>query len=221
MRCPAPIHLPPPSSQRAMAAFMDVASIVVLLVCPTAIYCLNVTVSPSSSCSQPCGSEVNGTSIDQALGNITSGDYLRVLPGCHYVQMFHWVENLSDISLIGDAGGIVQVTCAPGVGLAFLNVTRLSFQGLTITGCGLNGSNATSLNSAIISMVDLFTQLPEDINIAVVIASCTDVVMDHTTITSTIGIGLVGVNVAGQSNFTNNVFSSTRVNTVLVLKAQM
>ena len=102
----------------------------------------------------------------------------------------------------------MQITCAPGLGLVFLNVTRLSFQGLIITGCGLNGPNAVSLNTAINTMVDLFIQLAEDINIAMVIASCTDVVMDHVTITSTIGIGLVGVNVAGQSNFTNNVFSS-------------
>eukprot|EP00731_Ephydatia_muelleri_P016848 Em0009g1272a len=193
-----------------MAALLGVVSIVVLLVCPTAIYCSNVTVNPFSSlpCSQPCGSNVNGTSIDQALGNITSGDYLRLLPGCHCVRTFSVVQDVTDVSLIGDGGGIVQITCAPGLGLVFLNVTRLSFQGLIITGCGLNGPNAVSLNTAINTMVDLFIQLAEDINIAMVIASCTDVVMDHVTITSTIGIGLVGVNVAGQSNFTNNVFSS-------------
>ena len=195
-----------------MAVHLDVVSIVVLLVCPTAIYCSNVTVNPSSSssCSQPCGSVVNGTSIDQALGNISSGDYLRLLPGCHCVRTFSVVKDVTNVSLIGDDGGveIVQITCAPGLGLAFLNVTRLSFQRLTITGCGLNGSNAVSLNTAINTIVDLFIQLAEDINIALLIASCTNVVMDHVTIVNTNGIGLVGVNVAGQSNFTNNVFSS-------------
>eukprot|EP00731_Ephydatia_muelleri_P016849 Em0009g1273a len=192
-----------------MAALLGVVSIVVLLVCPTAIYCSNVTVSPFSSlpCSQPCGSNVNGTSIDQALGNINSGDYLRLLPGCHCVRTFSVVQDVTDVSLIGDGGGIVQITCAPGLGLAFLNVTRLSFQGLIITGCGLNGPNAVSLNTAINTMVDLFIQLAEDINIAMVIASCTDVVMDHVTIMNTTGLGLVGVNVAGESSFTNNVFS--------------
>ena len=193
-----------------MAVPLGVVSIVVLLVCPTAIYCSNVTVNPSSSsCSQPCGSVVNGTSIDQALGDISSGDYLRLLPGCHCVRTFSVVKDVTDVSLIGDdgGGGIVQITCAPGLGLAFLNVTRLSFQRLTITGCGLNGSNAVSLNTAINTIVDLFIQLAEDINIALVIASCTNVVMDHVTIVNTTGLGLVGVNVAGESSFTNNVFS--------------
>ena len=116
------------------------------------------------------------------------------------------VGDVSDVSLIGVVGE-VQITCAPGLGLAFLNVTRLSLQGLNITGCGLNGSNVATLNSAINTSVDLFIQLPEDINIAAVIAICTDVVVDHVTIVNTTGLGLVGVNVAGQSNFTNNVFS--------------
>ena len=177
-----------------------------MLVCPSAISCLKITVSPSSSCNQPCGSVSNGTTIDQALGSITSGSYLQLLPGCHCIQKFNVVGNVSDVSLIGVIGE-VQITCAPGLGLAFLNVTRLSLQGLNITGCGLSGSNVATLNGAINTSVDLFIQLPEDINIAAVIAVCTDVVMDHVTIVNTTGLGLVGVNVAGQSNFTNNVFS--------------
>ena len=183
---------------------------VIVLAYFTAASCRNVMVSPFSltlPCSQPCGSEVSGTSIDQALGNITSGDYLRLLPGCHCVRTFSVVRDVTDVSLIGGGGGIVQITCAPGLGLAFLNVTRLSFQGLTITGCGLNGSNAVALNTAINTMVDLFTQLTQDVSFAVIIASSTDVDMDHVTIMNTTGLGLVGVNVAGESSFTNNVFS--------------
>ena len=183
-----------------------VEPIVIFLACLTLTSCSNVTVSPSSSCNQPCGSAVNGTTIDQALGGISSGDYLQIQPGCHCVQKFNLVGNVSDISLIGNGAG-VQITCAPGLGLAFLNVTRLTLEGLTITGCGLNGSNAIALNNAINVLVDLFIQLADDISVAVVIASCTDVTVDHVTITNTTGIGLVGVNVAGQSNFTDNVFS--------------
>ena len=163
-------------------------------------------VSPSSSCNQPCRSVSNGTTIDQALGNITSGSYLQLLPGCHCIQKFNVVGDVSDVSLIGVIGE-VQITCAPGLGLAFLNVTRLSLQGLTITGCGLNGSNAVALNSAINTLVELFIQLTEDSTIAVIIASCMDVAMDHVTIVNTTGLGLIGINVVGQSNFTNNVFS--------------
>ena len=116
------------------------------------------------------------------------------------------VADVSDVALIGVVGEM-QITCAPGLGLAFLNVTRLSFQGLTITGCGLNGSNAVALNGAINTLVDLFIQLTEDSTIAVIIASCTDVAMDYVNIVNTTGLGLVGINVAGQSNFTSNVFS--------------
>ena len=112
------------------------------------------------------------------------------------------VGDVSDVSLIGVVGE-VQITCAPGLGLAFLNVTRLSFQGLNITGCGLSSSNTSALMSAVDTSIDLF--MPQ--TVAVVIASCTDVVMDHVTFVSAAGLGLVGVNIAGQSNFTNNVFS--------------
>ena len=193
-----------------------VEPIVIFLACLTLTCCSNVTVSPSSSCNQPCGSAVNGTTIDQALGGISSGDYLQIQPGCHCVQKFNLVGNVSDISLIGNGAG-VQITCAPGLGLAFLNVTRLTLQGLTITGCGLNGSNAVALNNAINVLVDLFIQLADDIRVAVVIASCTDVTVDHVTITNTTGIGLVGVNVAGQSNFTDNVFSFNKGQQCFVL----
>ena len=183
-----------------------IALVAIILACLTLTSCSNITVIPSSSCNQPCGSAVNGTTIDQALGGISSGDYLQIQPGCHCVQKFNVVGNVSDISLIGNGAG-VQITCAPGLGLAFLNVTRLTLQGLTITGCGLNGSNAIALNNAINALVDLFIQLTREFNVAVVIAGCTDVVADHVTIVNTTGLGLVGVNVAGQSNFTNDVFS--------------
>ncbi|KAL5482246.1 hypothetical protein EMCRGX_G022548 [Ephydatia muelleri] len=185
--------------------------ITVFLACfVVAASCRNVTVSPFSSlpCSQPCGSNVNGTSIDQALGNITSGDYLRLLPGCHCVRTFSIVQDVTDVSLIGDAEGIVQITCAPGLGLAFLNVTRLSFQGLTITGCGIYGSNTVTLYNAIKAVVNLQAQLPREVNIAMVIASCTDVVMNNVFVTvKDTGLGVVGINVVGESNLTNNVFS--------------
>ena len=115
------------------------------------------------------------------------------------------VGDVTDVALIGI--GEVHITCAPSIGLVFLNVTGLTFQGLTITGCGFNGSNAVALNVAINTLVDLFIQLTENSTVAVVIASCTDVVMDHVTIVNTTGLGLVGVNIAGQSNFTNSVFS--------------
>ena len=180
--------------------------IAVFLACLTLTCCSNVTVSPSSSCNQPCGSAVNGTTIDLALGGISSGDYLQIQPGCHCVQKFNLVRNVSDISLIGNGAG-VQITCAPGLGLAFLNVTRLTLQGLTITGCGLNDTYAAYFYSGANTLIDLSAPLPQ-VNVAVVIVGCADVVMDNMTMLRTAeGLCLVGINVAGQSSFTNNVFS--------------
>ena len=138
--------------------------------------------------------------------NMTSGVYLRLLPGCHCVRQFSVVQSVTDILLVG-AGDGVQMTCSPGLGLVFLNVTGLTLQGITILGCGMNGSNSVVINSAISALVDLFIQLPEGANVAVVIASCTNVVADHVTIVNTTGLGLAGVNVAGVSNFTNCIFS--------------
>lgn len=185
---------------------VGIVSVVVFLAYPVAILSLNVTISPSSSCSQPCGSVVNGTSIDDALENIASGDYLQLLPGCHCVQRFRVIGGVTDISVVGVGKGTL-VTCATDLGVAFVNVTRLLLQGLTITGCGTKGLNALALNSAVNAVVDFFTQLTAKGSVAVVIAKSDDVTVDHVTIANNTGLGLLGVNVAGQSNFTNNVFS--------------
>ena len=101
--------------------------------------CINASTTPNLQPDmlqlyKPCDeiSDINGGMVHLRMGNTT----LLLLPGIHKLTDFVLIESVSDISIMGQGpGNDVVLTCPQAIGLAFINVTNLSIENVTIDGC--------------------------------------------------------------------------------------
>ena len=145
--------------------------------------------------------------LDEALRNITSNTELYLLPGCHHIQEYNLVQNRSNISLIGAVRNNVTITCAEGLGLAFLDVFGLTITNVTIQSCGLNGSDLIAFRDAIRSDIDFFFVFKNDYHIALLCGNCGDLTMSSSTVTNTTGLGMLAINAVGTATVSDVEFS--------------
>ena len=142
-----------------------------------------------------------------ALQNITSHTTVRLEPGKYTLEEFVLVCNVTNITLEGDGyKERVSIQCIGGAGLAFLNVSQLSFRNITIDGCGFTGSDIEGTLAALHEFVNVFYEIPRAVRIALFMGHCEDVTIEHVTIMNTRGFGLVAVNVIGTSILQGIVF---------------
>ena len=156
----------------------------------------------------------SSVSLTDALAALTSNSVIYLERGEHRIERFHLLQDLTNVSIIGRGPDTydynVTVTCADDVGLAFVNVTRLTLENLRVSRCGLSGGNLQQTVDRLQDIVVLFHNIPDDIYIGLLLGHCTDVVVMNVAVLKTAGIGLLGVNVMGNSrmsyvNFTGNV----------------
>ena len=145
-----------------------------------------------------CEPSANCTTLNDALMGLASDTTLELESGVHFVSRFALVSGLHDVSFIGE--GDVTISCAEDVGLAFVNVSDLSFENIVIDGCGLTGRDlgetVTFLKQ---QFVRIFIQIPLDVRVGVFIGHCSNLRMEEVTVANTSGLGLVGINVLGNS----------------------
>ena len=153
-------------------------------------------------------------SLSDALRTVSSNATLYLDPGTHHIDQFTRVYGLHDVSIIGAGGGggriEAVITCADTVGLAFVKITNLTIQNVRIEGCGLTGQNLTKTLDLLHGVVENFFEVPSEATIAVLLGHVENLTMQHTVVTNTSGLGLVGINVIGTSyisqvNFTFNI----------------
>ena len=132
---------------------------------------------------------------------------ISLYPGEHFVSQFQLISNIRGAQFIGrpNITHSVSIKCARTVGLAFLQVSELRFENITIENCGLKGlkDTLTKLNETL----NLFFHYPENITVAVFIGASKNVSLEQITITNTMGIGLLGINVVGNVVLEKTVFS--------------
>ncbi len=152
--------------------------------------------------------------LDEALAAITSHTTLHLLPGCHCIQRFNFVQHVTDVTLLGEGPttGVnvttdVNVTCAQGLGLAFYDLTNLSLKNITVDGCGLSGSNLSTFRHTVERGIDLFVHIHPNYTIAVLCGNCTNLKVEGIMVTNTIGLGFLGINIMGTSVVTASTFS--------------
>jgi len=193
------------------AAFA-VAFFAILLV-PHA-YGVEVDVSPTLSGTAECRQDPDCISLGNALRTVSSNTTLYLRNGTHHIDQFIPIYGLYDVSIVGVGGGgdeiAAVITCADGVGLAFVNITNLTIMNVRIEGCGLTGQNLTETLAILDGVVEIFFEVPSEATIAVFLGHVENLTMQHAVVTNTSGLGLVGINVIGTSyisqvNFTFNI----------------
>ena len=198
-------------SQITMSASSPVPFFVVLVVLsvlPTGCPADTVEVSPDYldvNCTIPDDHENKTLHLNKALEHYTH-DTILVLnkPGCFELQDFVLVQNVTNYTIRGN--GPVDdfvIRCKGGVGLAFVGLKEVTLQNLTVAGCGIRGKNTDEVRDTLVWTVELFFHIPNNVSYGMFLGDCSDVIVSDVTITKTPGIGLVAVNVIGNSTFNN------------------
>ena len=160
----------------------------------------------------PDGSSEVAVDINEAISDlITSSTTLLLQPGRHTLSVFRPIESLSDVTIAGNSsnGEAVNLTCNPTVGLAFVDIERLTIRDLTINGCGTIGENMATLSHLLFRYIRIspLYSLKNYTARAVVIARCIDLTIENVNIVNTQGVGLTGFNIRGNSTLRNVLFS--------------
>lgn len=175
--------------------------LMLLAVCTTAQL---IPVQPNPE----CDSNVPNT-LNQALQRVTSDSVISLTGGVHCLHNFTVVRAVSNISLVGPDQETTSaiITCSDKTGLAFLEISSLRFVNLQIQACGLSSDSLRQVVNLTQELVQLHFIVPSETQVAVYLASVSDLYMDHVTITNTTGLGLVGINIIGDSEIQHCQFS--------------
>lgn len=129
--------------------------------------------------------------------------------GHHQIRETAVISNVKGIRLIGDSGNRHMaksvISCAKDVGLVFVKVKDLQLENITILNCG--ASNVIRSAKLKIGEEIDFLQIPQsDFKVALFMVLCRNVTLQHTTITNTSGIGLLGINVMESLRLISSTF---------------
>ena len=148
-----------------------------------------------------CGDMDQCLTLDQALAKVVSDAEIMLAPGLHRLQNFSLLRDIQNVSLKGSSDAAqVRITCNDGVGLGAVNVTSLRLSNMTLEGCSLSGSNLAGVITSLSESVDLFYQVPLEVGVAILLGNCRDFPMENVVVNGTAGIGLLAVNVVGNSS---------------------
>ena len=137
------------------------------------------------------------TSLNDALATLVSDTTLELESVVHSVSQFALISGLHNVSFIGV--GYATITCTKGVGLAFVNMSNLSFENIVIDGCDLTGKDLGETVMLLKELVSIFIQIPLGVRVGLFIGHCDNLRMEEVTVTNTSGLGLVGINIIGNS----------------------
>ncbi len=127
--------------------------------------------------------------------------------GEHCIWNFSLVRDVEDLRIVGN--GSTTIRCAPGVGLAFYNTTRLTLANLVIDGCGMKLEYIDKLFNVVRTDLNFFFDGYYSNNstyIAMALANSIDVKLTNCLVVDTQGLGLLGINLMGRSNISNVSF---------------
>lgn len=177
--------------------------------------------SNCSSLNKSSGVDGWNTTLSEAIVNISYGTELHLLPGCHYIETYTLIQNVANIRMIGEGSrSQVIITCAPGLGIAFFNVSKLLIANVTIDGCGLNSSHLLEFQNTIQEITELFFLLEDDDKVAVLCGHCSNLEMRSAAVVNTTGLGFLGINIIGNSSLVDMEFSLNALEHGLRFKSQ-
>ena len=145
-------------------------------------------------------------------GAVQSHTVYQLLAGNHCIFNFSYVQNMSNLTFIGDSSRPerVNVTCVARAGLAFINISTLTLEGLTIDGCGVTSEDNLQLFQwSMENNIDFFYDLYYSTDvIAVLVGLVADFTVRSVTINATKGLGMLVVNPQRATLVEDSIFSS-------------
>ena len=181
-----------------------------------------VTPKEESKCpsAQPCYTltQINENPTEYFLPNTT----VVLLPGTHTVNSTSdtAIEDVSNIALVGSAGKVSRIQCTTigKFGFAFANVTNLTISNIWISNCFAPLLWKELERHIILANVHstwlyhTFDMIDNRIPAALYLIQVSDVKISTLKISNSRVVGLLGINVFGNTSITNSSFTRNGVN---------
>ena len=160
--------------------------------------------------------------LSQVMNNpsnyFTSNTTVVFPPGHHEVSTEGQlvIQNVNNISLVGDNDNTTTIKCTGQFGLAFINITNLNVSKLYFSMCGASISNPSWLKSCLykISYIRSTSSFPS--LVIIYLLQITNLTATRFGISHSKGIGLLGSNIFGVSSIQQAVFVNNTPNCVIV-----
>ena len=150
--------------------------------------------------------------IEEYLNNaseyFTSNTQLHFLPGYHYLQRDLIIQNIVNFNISGTTDSIIVCNGTKPVGLAIVNITRLTFQNISVMYCGKD--YILNLTRSHYESVHNHSEFPPvHWNSALYLYNCTFVFINNISITNNVNVnGLLLVNVRMETKIANLTVNS-------------
>ena len=169
----------------------------------------------------PCIYVTGHASVAQRNVCLSITDALQFINQSNVQLMFepglHVLRNTSTGVIHGFNGTIFQgmgsnvtLTCEDNIGLVFLQSNQLTIQDLTITGCSMGADQLATVTEHAEMTFEQVITIPNDLNVGLLIADSRDVRIESVDISRMNGIGLVGLNLLGETRISGVKFTSNK-----------
>ena len=178
--------------------------LVLFLICCS----VKASVLISSDCATDIPTDPSCSEIDDGFAGLKNGATLSLASGSHLIKKSHFNHTLglSNITITGHGPQETIIRCNDGYGLVFFGIKNLTIENLTIESCGSTREELMVPVNLLEEVIDLFYVVPPTAMVAVFLADCEDVMIRNVNITDTTGLGLLGINVVGNSIFSQVSF---------------
>lgn len=178
-----------------------------------------VGITVTTNCTPPGLGDLNFNhsciSIDEAMEALSSDTEIFLELGTHNMARPHNVGHLRNISLTGVVEAGVYITCGDGIGLSFVNISGLTLANVVIQGCSLSGETLQDTMSTLSEILLIWFVMAPEIRVSLFLGHCQDLVMTNVTVNGTNGLGMLAINVMGDSVISYTKFThNTRQNCI-------
>ena len=156
--------------------------------------------------------------MDNPSNYFTSNTTVVFPPGHHEVSTEGQlvIQNVNNISLVGDNDNSTMIKCTGQFGFAFINITNLNVSKLSFSMCGAPISNPSQTNLLLNEIKDSFYISQVCSTVSIYLLHITNFNATNLSICHSKDMGLLGVNVFGVSSIQQAVFANNTPNCVIV-----
>lgn len=167
---------------------------------------IDLKASPCSEASLPTDKTLN-SELHRLAGSASGGGgennnvVYQLEYGEHCVRQYSPVQHLFNMTFQGPA----VIKCTNESGLAFFNMTELRLAHVTVSACGLKSEHIEAFFSTVKASIDYFFDLSNGSEqyIAVMVGDCANFAFEDSAISNTLGLGMLAINVMGNSTLNN------------------
>ena len=156
--------------------------------------------------------------MDNPSNYFTSNTTAVFPPGYHEVSTEGQlvIQNVSNISLVGDNNDSTMIKCVGQFGLVFINITNLTVSKLYLSMCGSPTSDSSQSRQSLNKLLYAHTALSFTATFSICIVDVTNLTATNLGISYSKGMGLLGANIFGMSSIQKSVFVNNTPNCAIV-----